>query len=346
MKIRNLFALMAFITAFTMVSCNGEKKKSDTTEVVKPKSVAIGDVRAKEASELVSYNGNIEPLKRNNIASSSPLRIENIFVEVGDKVKQNAIVAEMDKSQLAQQLLQIENLAVDLERLEALYKSGGVSKQQVDQLSTQFNVAKKALNYLLENTTLRSPINGVVTARYYDDGDMFSMSPNSAGVVAIVTVMQMDSVKVRINVNEEYFTKVKYGMPLELTTDSYKDEIFTGKVSLIYPLIDAATHTFTVEVTIPNKNMRLRPGMFTKVNLNIGTKQLIVVDDMAVQKQIGSNEKYVFVVKDDVVSRRSVTVGRIYNDFTEITSGLEIGETVVVKGAGRLLEGDKVEIVK
>lgn len=345
MKKKNLFALTALIASVVMVGCNGAKKevKADTQ---KAKIISVGEVKANTAPETVSYNGNIEPLKRNNIASSSPLRIDDIFVEIGDKVRRGSIVAEMDKSQLIQQELQVENIAIDLSRLESLYKAGGVAKQQVDQLRTQHDVAVKALNYMKENTTLRSPINGLVTGRYYDKGDMFSMSPNSAGTVAIVTVMQIDSVKVRINISEEYFTRVKTGMPLEITSDSYTGEIFTGKVSLIFPLIDAATHSFTIEVTIANKDLRLRPGMFTKVDMNIGTRDLVVIDDMAVQKQIGSNEKYVYVVKDAIANRRSVTVGRTKNNLTEITGGLEVGEQVVIKGSGRLLDGDKVEIAK
>lgn len=349
MKMQNLVVALAMVSVLTMVSCgSGEKKevKNEETQVVKGKIVTVGDVKANTVPETVTYNGTIEPLKKNNIASASPLRIDKIFVEVGDKVKNGSIVAEMDKSQMIQQELQLENLATDLTRLEELYKSGGVAKQQVDQLRTQYSVAKKALNYLKENATLRSPINGVVTGRYYDNGDMFSMTPNSAGVVAVVTVMQIDSVKVRVNVSEEYFTKVKNGMDIEINSDSYPDDVFHGKVSLIFPLVDAATHSFTVEVTIPNKDLRLRPGMFTKVDLKIGTKDLVILDDKAVQKQIGSNEKYVYVVKDGVANHRSVIVGRTYNDYTEVISGLEIGEQVVVKGAGRLLDGDKVEVVK
>lgn len=347
MKRKNLFAIVALASVIAMVSCNGAKKEQQAaTQEVKAKVVSLGEVKANTVPETVGYNGTIEPLKRNNIASATPLRISKLFVEVGDKVKKNMIVAEMDKSQLIQQSLQVENIAVDLARLEELHKAGGVAKQQVDQLRTQYDVAVKALNYLTENATLRSPINGVVTGRYYDNGDMFSMTPNSAGTVAIVTVMQIDSVKVRINVSEEYFTKVKNGMPMEITTDSYDDVVFGGNVSLIFPLIDAATHSFTVEVTIPNKDQRLRPGMFTKVNLNIGTKDLVVIDDKAVQKQIGSNEKYVFVMNDGVVNRRTVTTGRTYTDYTEITSGLEVGEQVVTEGAGRLLDGDKVVAAK
>lgn len=346
---QNLGAALTVVSTLTMISCGGGEKKdgsSEQTQAVKGKIVTVGDVRANTVPETITYNGTIEPLKKNNIGSSSPLRIDEIFVEVGDKVKNGSVVAEMDKSQMIQQELQLENLATDLSRLEELYKSGGVSKQQVDQLRTQHSVTKKALSYLKENATLRSPINGVVTGRYYDNGDMFSMSPNAAGVVAIVTVMQIDSVKVRINISEEYFTKVKNGMGMDIKSDSYPGELFHGKVSLIFPLVDAATHSFTVEVTIPNRDLRLRPGMFTKVDLMLGTKDLVIIDDMAIQKQIGSNEKYVFVVKDGVASHRSVVVGRTYNDYSEVISGLEIGEQVVVKGAGRLLDGDAVEVVK
>lgn len=339
MKKIKLLVIAAVMTVGATSSCSVFKK--ETKEVVKEQSeiVVVQEVKSYDVPDYVSYNGTIEPYKRNNISSASPgARIEDIFIEVGDNVKVGDIIAEMDKSQYIQQSLQLENIATDLARLEELYKAGGVSLQQVQQMRTQYDVAKKALSYLKENTTLCSPISGIVTARNYDKGDLLSG--------AVATIMQMDTLKVRINVSEFYFSKVKKGMSVDIKADSYGDEIFKGEISLIFPLIDAATHSFTVEVAIPNKNLRLRPGMFTNVDLTFGTKNLIVVNDMAVQKQVGSNEKYIFIIEDGIAKRKSVITGRIYSNGAEIVSGAKVGDQIVVKGAGRLIEGNKVKIVK
>lgn len=342
MKNNNFLTILSLIGLVSLVGCNGAKTDTKKQEVEKGKIVLVAEATKDNMPDFVSYNGTIEPNKRNNIASASPIRIDKIFIEVGDKVKKGDIIAEMDKSQLVQQALQVENLGTDLARLDELYKAGGVALQQLDQMRTQYDVAKKALNYLTENATLRSPIAGVVTARYYDNGDM----PTAAATPGVATVMQIDIVKVRVNVSEEYFTRVKEGMNVEIIADSYPDKKFEGKITLIFPLIDAATHSFTVEISIPNKNLELRPGMYTHVNLSFGTKELIVLQDMAVQKQIGSNEKYVFVVEDGIAKRRTIKTGRTYADQVEILEGISLGDKIVVKGAGRLLDGDKVELAK
>lgn len=342
MKKVNLIAIVALSAA--IVGCKEEIK--ETSVVEKVEVVRVEAAKDQMVSTNISYNGSIEPLKMNNISSSAPGRIDAILVEVGDNVKRGQIVAKMDRSQQIQQEISLQNLAADLLRLTELFEAGGVSKQTVDQMQAQYDVAKKALDFTTENTTLNSPINGVVTARNFDNGDIFSMSPTSTGAAAIVTVMQIDSVKLRVNVSENYFSNIKTGMPITLRTDSYPNEVFNGKVSLIYPLVDAASHTFTVEVTIPNKNLKLRPGMYTNVNINLGEKSAITVSDKAVQKQQGSNERYVFVVENGVAKRRTVVAAEINSLDREILSGVKPGDMIVVDGASRLLDGDKVKIVK
>lgn len=339
MRNSKLFVIASVITMGATISCSVLKKEVKVV-VAKPNEIVVtAEVQSYDVPDYVSYNGTIEPYKRNNISSAAPgARIEDIYIEVGDDVKKGEIIAEMDKSQYLQQLLQLENLATDLGRLKELYKVGGVSLQQVDQLSTQYDVAKKVAAHLKDNTTLCSPISGIVTARNFDKGDLLSG--------AVATVMQMDSLKVRINVSEYYFPKVKNGMSVDIKSDSYGDEVFKGKISLIFPLIDAATHSFTVEITIPNRDLRLRPGMFTDVDLTFGIKNLIVINDMAVQKQVGSNEKYVFIIENGLAVRKTVKTGRIYENGAEIISGVKLGDQIVVKGAGRLNEGDKVKVVK
>jgi len=216
---------------------------------------------------------------------------------------------------------------------------GGISRQQLDQARTQLDVAESALKNLEENTTLISPINGVVTARNYDPGDVAMQLP-------ILTIENINPVKVVVNVSESYYSSVVKDMPVEVTVDAIKGEVFQGKVSLIHPTLDPVAHTFTVEISVPNSQLRLRPGMFARVKMNFGTYDRPLISDKAVLKQVGSNERYVFMEKDGKAIYTVVELGVRINDKYEIISGLKEGDRVIVEGNSGLIDGTQVEVVQ
>ena len=206
-------------------------------------------------------------------------------------------------------------------------------------MKTELDAARRQYDNQLENTFLVSPISGVVTERNYDAGDMTAQLP-------ILTIEQIQPVKVLINVSENEFTKVHKGMKVDVYLDVYGDERFEGVVELIHPTIDAATRTFTVEVNIANRDERVRPGMFARVVMNFGTENRVVVPDRAIVKQTGSGEKYVYVYSDGKVSFNNVKVGQRLSDTYELISGVENGAEVVISGQSRLANGMEVNVIK
>ena len=175
----------------------------------------------------------------------------------------------------------------------------------------------------------------------YDNGDMYAGQP-------VLVVAQIRPVKIMINISEPFFGKLKKGMPVFITLDAYGDEVFKGKIARIYPTIDQTTHTFRVEVSIPNNNERVRPGMFARVTLPYGKQNNVVIPDRAVQKLMGSGDRYVFVYNpaDSTVRYSKVELGRRLDSEFEVYSGVEDGEIVVTKGHMGLTNGAKVELVK
>ena len=222
--------------------------------------------------------------------------------------------------------------------MKELFAVGGASQQQVDQMRTQYETAKTSYENLDENTVLVSPTNGVVTARNYDNGDL--------ATGAILTVMQIQPVKVEVNISESDFTKVKLGMPVDVNVEVYGDEVFKGKVSLIHPTIDPATRTFVTEINIPNGDNRIRPGMFARVNIDFGNVNRVVVPDQAVVKRSGSGDRFVYVYKDGKVSFNQVQLGRHMDTSYELISGVENGSEVVIAGQSRLKDGVPVKVVE
>lgn len=340
---RNFFKNLMIIAAVAAISgCNGTKKQA---EVVSTKvGVRTTAATVEDVEQIAEFTGNIEPFQKNNISASMSVRIDKILVDVGSRVNKGQLLVSMDRAQYNQSAVQLANLEADYARMKSVYDAGGLSKQQLDQIETSLKVTREATQNLKENIELRSPINGIVTGRYYDAGDMFSLSPNASGAAGVLTVMQINPLKVMIDVSEQYFTQVKNGMSVDIKVDLFSDKEFKGKVSLIYPAINTDTRTFTVEVSIPNANNTLRPGMFSRTTLNFGKNQGVMVEDLAIQKQIGTNEKYLFVVKDGKAARRVVNVGRHIGSRYNIISGVEAGEEVVVSGISKLADGTEVEI--
>ena len=336
---------LAAMVILSTVGCGGgaaqkQAEADAAAEASKKPLVKIYTAALETVAQTEEFSGTILPFTSNNISPSMGLRIEKIHADVGDRVAKGQVLVELDRSSLLQAQVQLENLKTDLERFQTLYNAGGIAKQQLDQLATQVEASQVAYDNLMSNTVLRSPVTGTVTTRNYDPGDLYgSLGP-------ILTVMQIDRVKVQVNVSEAYFPQVKTGMPVELKLDVYPDESFVGKVSLIHPAVDPATRTFTTEITIPNGNGKLRPGMFCRVSLNFGEQQQVVVPDVAVQKQAGTNERFGFIVENGTAVRRTFAVGRQIGSRVVILSGLSAGETIVVAGGQKLLDGTEVDVTR
>ncbi|KAA6310902.1 Cation efflux system protein CusB [termite gut metagenome] len=334
--------LIALIAVVCLSSCggNGEDKNAAKAVVDEKPKVKLANVVARPVDQIQEYTATVEAEVKNNIAPSMPVRIDNILVEVGDRVSKGQRLVEMDGANLRQTRLQYENQQKEYNRINELYKVGGVSKSDLDAIKTALDVTETAYKNLLENTSLLSPISGIITARNFDSGDMFG------GGVPVLTVEQIIPVKLKINVSESYFTRVKKGTEASIKLDVYGAEEFIGKVSLVYPTINAATRTFQVEIKLDNRDLRVRPGMFARVTLNYGTLHHVVVPDLAIVKQAGSGDRYVYVYKNGKVSYNKVELGRRMDSEYELISGIPDNAQVVVAGQARLLNGMEVEVEK
>lgn len=344
------------ILSFSLLAgaCSGsdsDKKagKTEETPLVKVETVSNRDV-----NQVGTYTATVEPDLINNISASAPNRIKQIYVDEGMRVSAGQRLVVLDDVNTSTYELQVDNakanlknVQVDYNRAVELLKIGGGTKQQVDQMEIQLINAKNALasaertlRNVRENTVLTSPISGVVTVRNYDPGDM-------TGSLPILTVARTQPVKIAINVSESELAKVRRGMPAIVTFDTYGDEIFNGSVTLVSPTVDQATRTFGVEVTLPNSDNRILPGMFGRVQLSLGTAMHVVVPDKAVVKQPGSGNHYVYVLNpDNTVSYNKVELGQRLGDSYELISGVESGSQVVIDGQARLANGKKVKVAK
>lgn len=336
---RNTITLVALMMLAAFSACSSTDKDAQKAQTDERPEVKIADVELQMVPQTETYTATIESDVKNNIAPNTPYRIEKIYVEVGDQVRKGQMLVQLDASNLKQLELQIENQKVEFNRTSQLYSVGGASKAEYDNAKMQLDILSTQYRQLVQNTQLLAPVSGVVTARNYDNGDMYGGQP-------ILTIEQLNPVKLIINVSEIYYSNMTVGMPLQIELDAYPDEIFGGKVSIVYPTIDQTTHTFPVEVTVPNNSQKVRPGMFARATINFDEIERVMIPDMALVKQVGAGDRYVYTYKDGKVSYDRVVLGKHIGDQYEIIEGVNPGSQVVVAGMSRLANGKEVKVVE
>ena len=333
-------ALLPALLAFVACGNGSNQAPQAAAPVATVPNVEVAQVQARDVPQDNTYASTIEAYAVNNIMPQTGGRIRKINAEVGDYVSNGQILAEMDRTQLEQLSVQIANDDIEYERLKSLYAEGGVSQSDFETAEMGYKLRKINYENVKENTILRSPISGYVSARNFDTGDMFSMA------APLFTVQQVTPVKLLVGISESEYTKVKKGDSVTLTVDALPGRSFSGKVERLYPVIDAATRTFKAQVVVANTDKALRPGRYARVVVNFGTRRLVMVPDQSLVKQEGTGTRFIYVLKaDGTVSYLPVTVGRHIGTEYEILSGLEDGATVVVKGQAALKDGIKVNVL-
>lgn len=334
------------------VACSDTETKDGNKEAVASESrvfpVKIQKLVKQKLERTLDYTADLIPFKEINYAPASPGRIDEINVEVGSRISKGDVLVELDKTQLNQAEVQYANARSNFNRSDTLYKLGSLSEQQYEQAKTQYDLAKSALEYQKDNTSLISPINGIVTGKYYENGELYSGAPNTAaGKAAIITIQQINPLKAMVSVAQSYFPVIKEGMKTTVTTDVYPDLGFTGKVHKVYPVINPATRTFQVEIVVENDSEKLRPGMFARISLKLKDDEALVVPAIAIIKEEGTNNRYIFIEEKGKARQIPVKPGKRFDEKVEVISDqIHEGMNLIIEGQANLLQGSEVKVIK
>lgn len=333
---------LALLSAGLLASCSSsssskatEEQSADTVRLVE---VAPAEMRALNLSE--EFTAQLEAKVVNNITAQAGGRLKQLLVKVGDRVGAGQAVARMEATQASQAQIQLADAKTNFARMDELYKVGGVSKAQWEQAKSAVDQAKLAYGNAAENTVLRSPISGFVTAKNYDNGDMTSPQ------LPVVVIQQIAPVKAVIGVSEQYYSYLKKGAAATLSVDALGEETFSGVVTNIFPTLDPVTHTVSTEIEVANKDLKLRPGMYARVHLDFGTKEALTVPDKAIVRQAGSGARYVYVFSGGKAVYRAVELGQQQGDLYEVVSGINAGDQVIISAPSNLKNGLSVKLRK
>jgi RND family efflux transporter MFP subunit len=372
---RILYLLAALVLVFLTYWYGYKQKSAPDAEEKRIVPVEVETVGTGSIEETIQLTGWIKAKQVVDVASKVPGRVESlrilsdggdsIAVEEGVSIGKGRQLAVIDHdiylAQLAAATSSVRAKEVELadterekKRIIALFEGGSATEQSKDKVVTAAELSAAGLELAkanldlaklnLRESTIVSPIDGVVTAKHIDEGNMVRAGDK------IVTIADMETVKIIVAVAERYGAEISPGMPAKIKVDTFADRQFEAKVYSIHPALDAQTHTLQVEIHLKNDEMLLKPGMFARVTLvtKQKTDAVVVPRDVILGGKIG--EHYVYVIEDasdeKIARKRFVEVGIKQADMYEITDGLKAGEALVVNGMNFLIDGISVEIVR
>jgi len=325
------------------MSCGGKKEATSVKDASVAEKVQTQVLAKEKIARQLELSSTLEGYESMSISPSLTGKIEHIYVEVGSRVGKGQLLVRMDQTQLNTTKINLASAQTEFARVQALKETGSVSQQVYDQTKTQLDNLTESAKFLETNTFVRAQFSGVIAAKNYEDGELYSGAP-------ILSLQQISMLKAIINIPEAYYPLVKKGMKVEVRSDIYKDEVFPATIEIVYPTIDPASHTFQAKLRIPNAKEKIRPGMYVKTTLALGEAETIVVPYQAVLKLTGSNERYVFVNDNGTARRVTVTLGQRFDDRIEVIpeNGEELkeGDELVVVGQARLVDGSKLQVVE
>lgn len=334
------------LATMALAACGGQGTqgpKGATTTQKEAERVKVLTLESERIAKTLELASTLEGYETMNIAPSLTGHIEHIYVEVGSRVHKGSMLVRMDQTQLNTTRINLASTKTELDRVSALRQSGSVSEQVYDQTKAGYDQLVENERFLDQNTFVKAQFAGVISAKNYEDGEMYTGAP-------ILTLTQISRLKAIINIPETYFPLVKQGMKVSIESDIYPGQTFPATIEIVYPTIDAASHTFQAKLNIPNAGEKIRPGMYVRTQLAVGQVDAIVVPYQSVLKLTGSNDRYVFVNNEGTARRVPVTLGQRFDDRIEIipieSGALKAGDQLVVTGQARLVDGAKLEIVE
>jgi len=354
-----VLVLLGIISYRMYANITANKERAAKVSQGRGVAVEIAEVGRRDISPLLTLSANLEPLWNADISAKVDGRIDRLFVDEGDIVSSGMVIGVLDTNELAAQVIQadgtllsnqasLEQAIADLKRTEALALEGAISMQSLDAARTkrdsaigQVRSAQGNLSLLqakLENASIIAPRNGIVLKRYLQAG-----SYTKAGA-QIVSIADVSSLLAKATVAESELREIVVGSQVKIKVNALQDKEFIGNVTRISPTATLPARTFTAEITIPNLDGLLKPGMFGKLIVPglVHTNALVVPESSLVMR--GDQKTVYIVTSENKVQQRMLKLGYVGDGWAEVLEGLQDGERIVVAGQNKLKDGSSINV--
>ena len=305
--------------------------------------------KTQTVSETLSLVGSVAANEMVEVKSEIDGTVQEINFKEGERVEKGRLLVKLDDSKLVASVAEAEanfKLAKsDLDRSKQLFERTLISPQEYDQVASRFQVQQATLDLkksLLKDTRIAAPFGGAVGTRTLSPGQVISKN------TAITWLVDIDPVKVEINVPERFLSQLSVGQTIELTVSAFPNRKFKGELFFISPQVDPGTRTAMVKAKIPNHEFELKPGMFANLDLTLKIREnSVVIPESALSQLQEGGKATVFIVDDKQTAQmRQVKLGRHMPGQVEILEGLKAGEVVIVEGLQKIGPGAPVRLAQ
>ncbi|MPS64291.1 efflux RND transporter periplasmic adaptor subunit [Chryseobacterium sp.] len=342
-------AVLIGLAAYKIAS-NKEKQTQEVKEVAKQvDKINVNVITAGRENIDTDYsaNGTFIPKQEMNQSSEISGRIVSVLVKEGSRVSAGQTLATIKRDAIEVDVTQaqnnLQNAIIDNQRYENAYKTGGVTKQQLDNSRLQLKNAQaavKAQSVKVNDTNVRAGISGTINKKMVEPGTV--VSPGTS----MFEIVNINSLKLSVLVDESQVGKIALGQEVAINVNVLPGESFSGRITFIAPKSDASLN-FPVEIEVQNRG-NLKAGMYAtatfKTNHGAETQNMLTVPAEAFVNGVSSGQ--LFVVNNGTAKLIKVTTGKVYGDKVQILSGLNGGEQVITSGQINLDNGSKINIVK
>jgi RND family efflux transporter MFP subunit len=336
-------ALFATVVVQLLAGCGGGTgDQADASLDAVP--VEVSEATVERVSPTIEYSGTVQAGRKALLGAEIQGRIEKIYVDVGDEVRAGEVLAELASEQLEAARARAVTAQKDWDRARDLLEKKAITPQAYDHALAALEVARASHEMIAASSRLEAPFDGIVTERYLDEGELYTLMPTAAASPAIFEVADLTEVKVTFEVGERERMFIEKGLKAAVTVDSHPGRSFEGNVTRVDPSLDLMSRTATVDVTVENGNSTLRPGVFADVLLTLKPREVLAVPRDALIRQEGTGLFFVYMVEDNAARRRVVELGGGFGERVEVLEGLEGGEVVVTAGRYRLHDGARVAV--
>lgn len=332
------------------ISSNKSKQEAEVAEVAKEvDKINVNVVTVQYESINTDYiaNGTFLPKQEMNQSSEISGRIVNVLVKEGSRVGAGQVVATIKKDAIEVDMSQaqnnLQNAIIDNQRYENAFKTGGVTKQQLDNSRLQLKNAQAAVraqSVRVNNAAVRAGISGTINKRMVEPGAV--VSPGTP----MFEIVNINSLKLSVLVDESQVGKIQLGQQVAINVNVLPEDSFSGRITFIAPKSDASLN-FPVEIEVQNRG-NLKAGMYAtaifQTNNGAETQNMLTVPATAFVNGVSSGQ--IFVAQNGVAKLIKVTPGKVYGDKVQILNGLKNGDQVITSGQINLDNGSKINIIK
>ncbi len=342
---------LLLILSIVMLVVTGCDNKENAPE---KKTTKIPDVKSEIAQKynydpVLEFSGTMMPNREANLGSALPGRVEKCFYPVNSEVKSGEMLVELSGELLQQAIAENNAIKKDFDRVSRLYKKGSVTAQQYDHVAAQMEASDAKVTMMRDFSEIRAPFDGTIVDYIVNEGEVYSIAPGLkpgySFTSGVVRLMQLDTVKITIEVPQSDFHKIKPGQQATVTMEAIGDTTFTAVVTNILPYFSTTSRTATVELSIPNHERMIYPGMFAEVAIKMPSVSGIFVPQESLFNLAGTGQEYVFAVQGNKVKRIAVEREYSVDDMVAVT-GVANGTQVLTTGIRKVYDGSEVNVIR